>query len=73
VEKKYFTIPYVNSISENFTPVCARFDFYMSHSILNTLKIYIKRGKDKLEIQYQQGIVYKITCKDCEATYIGQT
>jgi len=45
----------------------------MSHSILNTLKKYIKGEKDKLEIWYQQDVVYKITCKDCEATYIGQT
>jgi len=56
VEKEYFTIPYVNSISKSFTPVCARFGFYMSHSILNTLKKYIKGGKDKLEIRYQQDV-----------------
>jgi len=73
VEKEYFTIPYVNSTSESFTPVCARFGFYMSHSILNILQKYIKRGKDKLEIRYQQDVVYKIICKDCETTYIGQT
>jgi len=35
-EKEYFTIPYVNNISESFTPVCAKFGFHMSHFILNT-------------------------------------
>jgi len=63
VRKEYFTIPYVNSILESFTLVCARFGFHMSHSILNILKKRIKRGKDKLEIRYQQDVVYKITCK----------
>jgi len=39
---EFFTIPYVNSVSESFLPVYGRFGFSMSHSILNTLKKYIK-------------------------------
>jgi len=45
----------------------------MSHSILNTLKRYIKRGKDNLEVLSHQDVVYKITYNDCQATYIRQT
>jgi len=45
--------------------------FNMFHSILNTLKRH--RGKDDLEILSHQDVVYKITCNDCDATYIGQT
>jgi len=47
----------------------------MSHSILNTLKRYIKQVfyKDVLEVLSHQDVVYKIKCNDCEATYIGQT
>jgi len=59
--------------SESFLPICGRFGFNMSHSILNTLKRYVKRGKDDLEVLSHQDIVYKITCNDCEATYIEQT
>jgi len=70
---EFFTIPYVNSVSESFLPICERFGFNMSHSILNTLKKYIKWGKNDLEVLSHQNIVYKITCNDCEATYIGQT
>ena len=38
-----------------------------------TLKSFIKRGKDKLELLSNQNVVYKISCDDCEASYVGQT
>jgi len=38
----------------------------MSHSILNTLKRYIKRGKDVLEVLSHQDVVYKITWLRCD-------
>jgi len=69
---EFFTIPYVNSISESFLSVCGKFGFNMSHSILNTLKKYIKGSKDDLEV-LSQDVVHKITCNDCEATCIEQT
>jgi len=47
---EFLTIPYVNSVSESFLPVCGKYGFNMSHSILNTLKRYIKRGKDDFEV-----------------------
>jgi len=59
-------IPYVNSVSESFLSIYGRFGFNMSHSILNTLKRYIKRGKNDLEIMSHQNVVYKITCNDCD-------
>jgi len=66
--KKFFTIPYINNITESFMPVCRSFGFNMSHSILNTLKRYIKCGKDVLEVLSHQDVVYKIICHDCDAT-----
>ena len=35
--------------------------------------MYIIREKDKLELLEQNGLVYKNKCKDCEASYVGQT
>jgi len=70
---EFFTIPYVNSVSEGFLPVCRRFGFSMSYSIFNTLKRYVKRGKDGLDVLSHHDVVYKIKCNNCGATYIGQT
>jgi len=33
----------------------------------------IKRGKDKIPISQEQGVVYKVNCKNCDSCYIGQT
>jgi len=72
-KNEYFTIPYVNSVSESFLPVCERFGFRIAYSIHNTLRKFIKRGKDALDLWSHRDVVYKISCNDCEATYIGQT
>ena len=34
---------------------------------------YLKLGKDKSDKWDQTGVVYKFTCKNCPATYIGET
>jgi len=39
---------------------------------MNTLKNFIKRDNDKLELLSNQNVVYKILC-DCDASYVGQT
>jgi len=72
-EKEIFTIPYVNSISESFIPVIKKHGFNIAFSIPDTLNTLIKCGKDRLDLMSQQGVVYKISCHDCEASYVGQT
>ena len=39
----------------------------------NTLKKYITTGKDILETASHHDVVYRISCNDCDASYIGQT
>jgi len=39
----------------------------------DTLNTLIKCGKDHLDLMSQQGVVYKISCRECEASYVGQT
>jgi len=71
--KEYFTIPYINSISESFIPITNKFGFNIAFSIPNTLDRFIKCGKDNLDPMSQQCVVYKIFCRDCESSYVGQT
>ncbi|KYN28478.1 hypothetical protein ALC57_02090 [Trachymyrmex cornetzi] len=73
IREKYFTIPYVKSISESFLPISTMFHCKLAFTIPNTLKSFIRRGKDKLEFLSNQNIVYKISCKNCDASYVGQT
>jgi len=45
----------------------------MAFTIPNTLSIFIKTGKDKIERSSRCNVVYRIDCKDCGASYVGQT
>jgi len=48
--KNYFTIPYMNEISEKFKPVAERNDFKIAYKSMNTLKSVIRLDKDKLDM-----------------------
>jgi len=73
-KKEFFTIPYLKSISENFISVTKKYGFDIAFSIPNTLSSFIKCGrKDNLDLTSHHGVVYKISCHDCKASYIGQT
>jgi len=72
-EAEFFTIPYIKSISESFIPISKKHGFNIAFSIPSTLHSFIKCGKDRLDMMSQHGVVYKITCHDCDASYIGQT
>ncbi|KYN05244.1 hypothetical protein ALC62_03848 [Cyphomyrmex costatus] len=71
--KKFFAIPFVNSVSDKFKPIANIFTCKLAYTIPNTLKNFIKRGKDKLEYIHNQNVVYKISCDNCDASYVGQT
>jgi len=44
----------------------------ISYFSLNKLGIIIKEHKDTLPNLSQKNVVYKLSCKDCDAIYIGQ-
>jgi len=59
--KKFFTVPYIRSISENCLPIY-KCNFKLSYSIRNTLKNLITRGKNRLDHLANQNVIYKIFC-----------
>ncbi|KYN30216.1 hypothetical protein ALC57_00353 [Trachymyrmex cornetzi] len=71
--KKYFTIPYINEISEKFKTIVEKNNFKVRYKPMNTLNSVIKLDKDKLEKMEQCDVVYKISCLDCDSSYAGQT
>ena len=72
---KFFTILFVNTISEKFKSIgnIYMLNCKLAFTIPNTLKNFIKRGKDKLEHENNQNVIYKISYDDCDASYVGQT
>ena len=49
------------------------FNCKLAFTILNTLRSFIRRGKDDLEHVQNQNVIYRISYEDCDASYIGQT
>ena len=69
----YFTVPYVNNLSEKFRDITRDLDVVISFFSLNKLDNLIKTHKDKLPYVSHSNVVYKINCNNCNASYVGQT
>jgi len=48
-------------------------DVNLAFFSLNKFNKFIKTGKDPLPKKTKKHVVYKINCKDCDASYVGQT
>jgi len=71
--RPFFTIPYVHNISENFRKISRKHNLKLAFSTSNSLSKFIKTGKDPLDHFSCCNVVYQINCRDCEASYVGQT
>ena len=71
--KAIISLPYVKELElfnhHFFTQVSTK----VVYSTKNKLSSIIKLGKDKTDKVNQANVVYKINCKDCNASYVGQT
>jgi len=74
VEKiHWFTVPYFPNISEKCKCFIKSPNVKLSFYSLNKLENIIRAQKDHLDNYTRKNVVYKIVCKDCDATYVGQT
>jgi len=69
-KKNWFTIPYIQAISYRFKNITKDFKANLAFFSLNKLGYIVK---DILPKSSQKNVVYKLSCKDCNATYVGQT
>ncbi|XP_011866087.1 PREDICTED: uncharacterized protein LOC105561048 [Vollenhovia emeryi] len=71
--KRFFNIPYIPNVSEKFRHVVQDLNLNLSYTGLHKLRCFIKVHKDPLPTLSRSNVVYKISCKDCNASYVGQT
>ena len=45
----------------------------LSYTGVNKLSCFIKTHKDKLPKDLHKNVIYKISCTNCDASYVGQT
>ncbi|KYN28656.1 hypothetical protein ALC57_01909 [Trachymyrmex cornetzi] len=72
IVKKFFVISYLNNVSEKFKKISHNYGFNIAYRPINRLNRFIKTGKDCL-CKDDQCDVYRISCLDCESSYVGQT
>ncbi|KMQ89133.1 hypothetical protein RF55_11264 [Lasius niger] len=69
----FFNVPYVPMVSERFNHIIGNLDMKISYTGTNKLNKFIKVHKDSLPKNAHNNVVYKISCGDCDASYVGQT
>jgi len=72
-KKLFLVIPYVKPISERISSIFYKSDILVGFHCLNKLNRVIKVQKDSNQPSKSSNVVYKINCKDCDASYVGQT
>ena len=66
-------LPYILGVTENIRWILAGLDIRVSLDPHLTLRRLLVKPKDPVEDQHRKGIVYRIGCKDCPQSYIGQS
>lgn len=68
----FFTIPYVRGITERWLPIIKNLNTSAAYACFNKLIKTIKTHKNPLPSANHCN-VYKIHCRDCDASYMDQT
>lgn len=69
----YFCVPYIPSLTDKFKRITNDLNVKLAYCSINKLNKYIKTNKDPVPKLSNNNVVYKIDCKDCDASYVGQT
>jgi len=68
-----FTVLYIPKFADKFKEVIRGLDTRLSFYNLNKFGGIIKAHKDILPKLLNKDVVYKLCCKNCDASYVGQT
>ena len=66
-------LPYVEGVSEKIEIACRRMGVRAIFKSNGTLRQVLTRVKTKPPIMKKKGVVYRIPCQDCKASYVGET
>ena len=66
-------VPYVQGISDRIKRTLQHFNIRTAFKPIRTLDSVFKKPKDRPSEEKIAGIVYRVECKDCDFSYIGES
>ncbi|KYM94008.1 hypothetical protein ALC62_15379 [Cyphomyrmex costatus] len=72
-QRPWFVLPYISGISDDFIRLKNTSKSKLAFRSVNKLNNMIKVQKDVLPRDKKKNVVYRIACKSCSASYVGQT
>ena len=67
------TVPYCAGLSEKLNRIFGKHNTRVASKPGKTIRDILVKPKDRTPQELQCGVIYKIPCADCDATYIGET
>ena len=66
-------IPFVQGVYERISHKLKNYQINVVPKSANSLNKIITKGKDKIKKCDKNNVIYRVKCKDCNASYVGQT
>ena len=71
--QRFTSIPYVQGVSEPISRILTQVGIGVALKPHHTLSLLFRKHKDVINFEQKRGLVYQISCRDCNAVYVGET
>ena len=71
--KGHVTLPYIRGLSERLRRLFKHHQIGTSYRPHNKISQFVIHPKDPIPIEEKCGVIYEVSCNNCNKTYIGET
>ncbi len=71
--QKWYTIPYIRTVSEGTGRMLAKYGIRVAHKPTKTLCSQLMLAKGPLKDDEKSGVAYRVNCEECSSYYVGET
>ena len=71
--KRFTSFSYVQGVSEPVSRILTQVGIGVASKSHHTLSSLFRKPKDVINFEQKRGLVYQISCRDCNAVYVGET
>ena len=71
--RSHVTIPYIQGVLKAVTRILSNINIQVHMKPFRTLRRIVSHPKDHIPDDDKSSIMYKINCRDCDASYVGET